>query len=137
MIDAIQITRFDASRLGSMLDQAVRVGHITNAEAFKLRTELARAKIVDPRAIPAGVVTMNSIIELLDLETGEAETYTLVFPEQADAVEGKVSVLAPIGTAVLGYHVGDILNSAVPSGIRRLEIKNIVYQPEASGDFHL
>ncbi|RYD34916.1 MAG: nucleoside diphosphate kinase regulator [Verrucomicrobiaceae bacterium] len=133
----IQITEFDASRLGSMLNQAVREGLITDAEAVKLRAELRRAKMVAPGAVPSGVVTMNSTLDLLDIETGEPETWTLVFPEDADALEGRVSVLSPIGTAVLGCRVGDIIESEVPAGVRRLAIQKIVYQPEAAGDFHL
>jgi regulator of nucleoside diphosphate kinase len=58
-------------------------------------------------------------------------------PEQADIATGKISVLAPIGTGMLGYEVGDVFEWAVPAGARRLQIKEIVYQPEASGDFHL
>lgn len=135
--NAIQITQFDASRLGAMLDQAVRESQLTHQEAAKFRAELTRARIVKPEAVPAGVVTMNSVIDLLDLETGEAETCTVVFPWDADVLEGRVSVLSPVGTAVLGCRVGDVLHSEVPSGTRRLAIRNIVYQPEAAGDFHL
>ncbi|MES2466885.1 MAG: nucleoside diphosphate kinase regulator [Verrucomicrobiota bacterium] len=136
-LNSIQITDSDVQRLRRMLEQALQEGDVTSAEATKLRTELDRAKIVDPHLIPAAVVTMNSTIDLLDLETGEEETYTLVFPEDADPAEGKVSVLAPIGTAVLGYRVGDVFKWEVPSGTRQLEIKSIIYQPQASGDFHL
>ena len=133
----IQITQFDAFRLITMLEQEVIKGMVTKRDTAKLREELSRAQIVDPQTIPSGVVTMNSTIDLLDLETGEAETFTIVFPENADGYEGKISVLAPIGTAVLGNSIGDILNFEVPLGTRCLEVKNIVYQPEASGDFHL
>jgi regulator of nucleoside diphosphate kinase len=61
----------------------------------------------------------------------------LVFPENADLKQGKVSILAPIGTAMLGYEVGDIFEWDVPAGKRRLKVKRIIYQPEASGDYHL
>ena len=119
-----------------MIEQTIRAGAITPAEAAKLRAELDRSEIVDAKSIDAGVVTMDSVIDLLDLETGEEETYTLVFPEEADAAEGKVSVLAPIGTAVLGYRIGDVFQWEVPAGTRRLEIKSVVHQSRLSEAFH-
>lgn len=134
---SIEITDWDLQRLRKMLEQAIPAGEIGREEAAKLRTELDRARIVDPKSVSAGVVTMNSTIDLLDLGTGEEETYTIVFPQDADAADGKISVLAPIGTAVLGYKVGDAISWEVPSGTRHLEIKKIVYQPQASGDFQL
>jgi regulator of nucleoside diphosphate kinase len=80
---------------------------------------------------------MNSTACLEDLDTEEEETYTLVFPENADLGQGKISVLAPIGTAMLGYEVGDTFEWEVPAGKRRLRVKRIIYQPEASGEYHL
>ncbi|KAB2835548.1 MAG: transcription elongation factor GreAB, partial [Candidatus Brocadia sp.] len=76
-------------------------------------------------------------VVLQDLETGEEETYTLVFPENADIARGKISILAPIGTAMLGYEAGDAFEWKVPAGKRRLKVKQILYQPEAAGDYHL
>jgi len=73
----------------------------------------------------------------VDLDTGEEEIYTLVFPENADLKQGKISVFAPIGTAMLGYEVGDIFEWEVPAGKRSLRVEKILYQPEASGDYHL
>ena len=87
--------------------------------------------------MPHDVVTMNSRVQLVDLDTGEAMTYTLVFPDDADLRQGKISVLAPIGTAMLGYRVGDTFEWRVPAGLRRLKIEAILYQPEAAGDYHL
>ena len=80
---------------------------------------------------------MNSTVVLTDLDTREEETYTLVYPENADTAQGKVSILAPIGTAMLGYRVGDVFEWEVPAGKRRLKVEKIVYQPEASGDYDL
>ncbi|MGC9336382.1 MAG: GreA/GreB family elongation factor, partial [Anaerolineae bacterium] len=64
-------------------------------------------------------------------------TYMLVFPRDADIDQAKISILAPIGTAMLGYRVGDVFTWEVPEGTRRLRVKEILYQPEASGDYHL
>ncbi len=80
---------------------------------------------------------MNSKVALSDIDTSEEMTYTIVFPKDANIDEGKISVLAPMGTAMLGYRVGDIIEWQVPAGKRRIKIEKILYQPEASGDFHL
>jgi regulator of nucleoside diphosphate kinase len=80
---------------------------------------------------------MNCKVELLDLDKNEKMTFTLVFPNAANIDQGKISILAPIGTAILGYRVGDIVIWQVPAGQRRIKIEKILYQPEASGDYHL
>jgi regulator of nucleoside diphosphate kinase len=83
------------------------------------------------------VVTMNSRVRLIDMETREKETYLLVYPDEADINEGKLSVLAPLGTAMLGARVGQIIEVRAPVGLRRLKVDRILYQPEAAGDYHL
>lgn len=137
MAQPIQITEFDLRRLQALLAEAHHMRYPGNAYLVKLQAELERAQVVAPQDVPADVVTMNSTVVLLDLETGEEETYTLVFPEDADPGQGKVSILAPIGTAMLGYKVGDTFEWQVPAGERRLQVKRILYQPEAAGDFDL
>jgi regulator of nucleoside diphosphate kinase len=102
-----------------------------------LEKELSRAEVVAPKDVPADVVTMNSKVSLRDLDTGDEMDITLVFPKDADITQDKVSVLAPIGTAMLGYRVGDVVEWTVPDGVRRLHIEKVLYQPEASGDLHL
>ena len=101
-----------------------------------LDEELRRASIVDPKDVPAEVITMNSRAEMRDLESGETESFTLVFPAEANIEEGKISVLAPIGAGMLGYRVGDEFEWNVPDGARRMQVVNVDYQPEAAGDFH-
>ncbi len=80
---------------------------------------------------------MHSRVVLLDLATKKSETYTLVYPEEADLGQGRISILAPIGTAMLGNRIDDIFEWAVPAGKRKLKVKRILYQPEAAGDFLL
>jgi regulator of nucleoside diphosphate kinase len=75
---------------------------------------------------------MNSRGELLDLDTGERMEFTLVFPSEANIDEGKISVLAPLGTAMLGYRVGDKFDWTVPYGLRRLKMTIVHLQPEAA-----
>jgi len=87
-----------------------------------LEAELELAEVVDPERVPKNVVTMNSTVKLRDLDTNELETYTLVFPEDADIANYKLSVLAPVGTAILGQRVGDVLRWRVPDGWRRLRV---------------
>jgi regulator of nucleoside diphosphate kinase len=97
-----------------------------------LEAELARAEIVGADEIPADLITMNTRAELLDLETGERMEFTLVLPVDANIEAGKISVLAPLGTAMLGYRVGDEFEWVVPYGLRRLKVTAVRYQPEAT-----
>ena len=99
----------------------------------ELETELGRAEVVSAEDVPNDVVTMNSTVSLRDLATNEVDTYTLVFPDRADIANHKLSVLAPIGTAILGYRVGDELRWRVPQGWRNFKIEKIKYQPERDG----
>lgn len=133
----IYMTKFDLERLEKLIQEAQSTEYRKSEYLEKLKIEIQRAVVVSPQDIPADVITMNSIAHLQDLDTGEEETYTLVFPEDANLQQGKISVLAPIGTAMLGYRVGDRFEWDVPAGKRKLQVKKIVYQPESSGDFHL
>lgn len=133
----IYITELDLQRLSNLIAEAQSGEYRGSVYLEKLRAELERARIVAPQEVPGGVVTMNSTVSLTDLETGEEETYTLVYPEKADPAQGRVSILAPIGTAMLGYEVGDVFEWEVPAGKRRLKVTRILYQPEQAGDFDL
>ncbi|GIK37384.1 MAG: RNA polymerase-binding protein Rnk [Chloroflexota bacterium] len=129
----IYLTDLDLNRLRELIETARRFNQYDPADLTELAVELARAQVVPSAQVPAEVITMNSTICLEDLESGEEMTYTLVFPNEADIDQGKISVLAPIGTAMVGYRVGDILEWPVPGGISRLQVKQILYQPEANG----
>jgi regulator of nucleoside diphosphate kinase len=87
-----------------------------------LRLELGRARTVPKSEIAPDIVTMGSSFTVLDLDSEETDQFTLVFPGQADIANGRLSVLAPIGTAVLGYRLGDTIRWRVPAGIRKLKI---------------
>ena len=78
---------------------------------------------------------MNSKVRLRDLNSGEETVYALVFPGMANAGEKAISILAPIGTALLGYREGDVIEWDVPAGTRRLKVLEVMYQPERGGDF--
>ncbi len=102
-----------------------------------LEEELAKADVVQQQDIPPDVITMRSTVRLKDLDTGQEMIYGLVFPTEANYDDGKISVLAPIGTAMLGYRLGDVIEWKVPSGLRRLKVEKVLYQPESKGDYHL
>lgn len=133
----IVITEFDARRLRELINDPGALEHRQPESLQSLKDELSRAQVVAPEDVPPDVVTMNSTVLLVDMETGEEETWTLVFPSDADVSQCRISVLAPIGTAVLGYRVGDTFKWNVPGGERHLRVKAVVYQPEASRDYHL
>ena len=107
------------------------------ARIEELETELSRAVIVNADKIPSDIITMNSKVCLKDLDTGKDEFYQVVYPKDADIEQNKISILAPIGTAILGCRVGDSVEWKVPAGLRRFKIKRILYQPEATGDYYL
>lgn len=119
----IYISRDDSTKLRLLLATTLR----SNASAAlkNLREELDRAVVIDPAAFPADVVTMNATVEFEDLGTNEIEEYTITFPESADVERKRISILTPIGTALLGYRVGDIINWPTPGGIRELKVRRV------------
>lgn len=136
-LKTIYVTEFDYQRLSGMIERTRERNGVDKEYLNKLEAELDRAEIVDPKHIPADVITMRSKVRLKDLVSGETNVYSLVFPTEADFSEGKISVLAPIGTAILGYKRGDTIEWPVPSGLRRLKVDKVLYQPEAAGNFAL
>jgi regulator of nucleoside diphosphate kinase len=133
----IYVTEPDRQRLEDLIATLEEFGHRDRNDIDALAAELRRAVVVTAKEVPAKVVTMNSRVVLRDLDSGEEKTYTLVFPRKANVDAGAISVLAPVGTAILGYAEGDEIEWRVPSGNRRLRIEKVLYQPEAAGDFHL
>ncbi len=127
----IIMTAADHAELEAVITFTGKVSERARAELNALEGELKRAEIVEAEKIPSDVITMNSRAELLDLETMERMQFTLVLPRDAKIDEGKISVLAPLGTAMLGYRVGDEFQWHVPYGIRRLKVTNVYFQPEA------
>ncbi len=101
----------------------------------RLEEELDTAMTIRPENIPHDVVTMNSKVRIKDLDTGEEKILSLVFPGQTDTAEKTVSILAPIGTALIGYREGDTIEWKVPAGTKRFQIVEIIYQPERQGNY--
>jgi regulator of nucleoside diphosphate kinase len=131
----IYVTSQDKQRLEDLLMEVEASDPRKHGDLKALREELHRAVIVDPRDVPNDVITMNSRAEMRDLESGETVAFTLVFPSEANIDEEKISVLAPIGAGMLGYRVGDQFEWKVPSGLRRMKVTKVHYQPEAAGNF--
>lgn len=133
----IYITEFDLKRLMELVQVGITFKGKDGEYLQRLEQELDRAHVVETTAILHDVITMNSRVRLLDLYTGEERLCALVFPSDANIELNKISVLAPIGTAMLGYRVGDVIEWEVPAGLKRLRIDEILYQPEAAGHYHL
>jgi len=133
----IYITQIDLQRLCRVVASELDLNDGSNRHLTELIAELERAEVVLSDEIPDDVVTMNSTVVLRDLDTGESETYTLVYPNHANIARNRLSVLAPVGTAILGYQVGDVVRWRVPAGVRRLRVEEVVFQPERVGAFDL
>ena len=133
----IYITEFDLTRLRDVLNARINAKVRDRDHLESLQNELDRAHVVDTSAIPHDVVTMNSQVRIEDVDTGMENVYTLVFPTDASIPDKKISILAPIGTALLGSRAGGTVDWPVPAGMRTVRIKEVLYQPEAAGDYHL
>ncbi len=131
----IVVTETDLTRLTDLM----KVQPKRNADACEaLEAELSRADVVLPTEIPADVVTMNSRARFVDEDRNEEIEMTLVYPRDADVDRGRVSVLAPVGAALLGLSVGQSIEWPLPrGGTRRLRVSAVVYQPEAARALHL
>jgi regulator of nucleoside diphosphate kinase len=132
--NSIIITEVDERRISGLLELK---GHeLDPRTADLLEEELSGAKVVNPSELPPGVVTMNSVVLFEDLESGQRAEITLVYPGDAAAAEGRVSILAPIGGALIGLSVGDSIRWPMPAGrSRHLRVVDVRYQPEANGRF--
>ena len=131
------INSLDYARIKKCISDAKLFKSVSSAEAEKLLKELNDAQIVEPEAIPANVVTMNSIVKLSFLNNNKQIQFQIVYPENANIKENKFSIFSPIATALIGYKTGDEIEWIVPAGLTKIRIDEIIYQPEAAGDFNL
>lgn len=130
----IVITETDLERLETLLSSLP-------AKAFpgkvELETELGRARIVDSKKVPATVVTMNSRVKFIVSSSNEEFCLTLVYPKDVNDKGDTISILAPVGSALLGLSQGDEMSWPKPGGgMLKVRIEEVIYQPERSGDFH-
>ena len=134
----IYISQTDRKRLGNLIEQVRNEVDRSNLSYVnELEEELEFAEVVAPEDVPPDVVTMRSKIKLKDLDTDEEKIYSIVFPSEANFDEGKISILAPLATALLGYKRGDTVEVDAPARLRRLLISEILYQPESAGNYDL
>mgnify|MGYP003665314872 CR=1 FL=1 len=125
----IYITEMDKARLQSLIERE------EGPAIVELEHEIERAIVVDPRHVAPDVVTMNSTVALhVD---DDARQVCLVYPQDADAGTGKLSVCSDIGAAILGYRAGAVIDWTIADRTRRIVIGKVLYQPESAGDYHL
>lgn len=128
------LSSLDVERIEALL-ATMRVSDFANRAA--LEKEIDRAEILSPENIPPTVVTMNSTVRFVIAETGEEFALTLVYPKDQLGMDDRVSVFAPIGSALLGLSVGDALSWPAPGGKQMtVQVKEVLFQPERSGELH-
>lgn len=127
------ISREDLERLESLFVGDIRCDFSEQPNLRSLRRELENATIVEPDEMPPDVVTLDSTVRLGDSRSSYENSYTLVTPGEAAITDDHLSVLAPVGTAILGYRVGDNVRWPVPGGTAQFRIREVVFQPERDG----
>lgn len=133
----IIISKQDSTRIHNAIRDAKLNNSIKKEDAEKLLTELHSAKIVPSAEIPNDVVTMNSIVKIHFEGNSKPIQFQLVYPHLANIKENKISIFSAVASALIGYRVGDEIDWIVPSGLTKIIIDEIIYQPEAAGDFDL
>src|SRR4249919_839165 len=131
-VASLLISRLDCERIEALLDSPVAQSVDTSA----LRAELDRADVIEPARVPPDVITMNSTAHFTIEGSDEVREVTLVYPRDADGSASRVSILAPVGSALLGLRVGEAIRWPVPGGHLGLRVLSIDYQPEAASEFH-
>jgi len=131
------MNKLDYARILKSIQDGKNRKTINAKEAENLLNELHAAKIVEPYEVPANIVTMNSIVRIKFLKTGKEIKFQIVYPDRANMKENKISIFSPVATALIGYKVSDEIDWMVPSGMTKIRIEEIVYQPEAEGNYEL
>jgi regulator of nucleoside diphosphate kinase len=133
----VVITDFDRRRLQGLLQVLRSRSGINSWNLDALELGLKRARTVAADAVPSDVVTMNSKVTLRDQATGECLTVTLVFPDASAQDRQRLPVLSPLGLALLGCRVGNVLEHKTSGGLRHLVIEKLEFQPEAKGNYFM
>ncbi len=124
------MTEKDADKLRALLDACNGSTGFDEMDRVALEEEIEKAIIVPREKLPADVVTMHSRVRIIDMRTGEQLVYQVVYPHEANYAEKRISILAPIATALLGCAAGTEIEWKVPSGTRRLRIEAVEQPPE-------
>ena len=133
-MENIIVNRLDYIRIQKQIGEAKQNKTIAASEAEKLINELNSATILDPDKIPGDVVTMNSVVKITFVDAGRQQEFKIVYPNEANLKEKRVSIFSPVATALIGFRVGDLIEWMVPGGLTKIRIDEIIYQPEAAGD---
>jgi regulator of nucleoside diphosphate kinase len=129
----ITVTQLDFSRLTKLI-QVLRDNKSVDSEYLKfLGMELQKALKIDSKLITPDFVTMNSVLNVVFSDTGKSMELRLVYPKHANFSKGLISVLSPLGCALLGYKAGDTVTFKAPKGEQKVRIEKVIYQPEANG----
>lgn len=126
----IQISKSDHEKLVALVQAHSPDRKRLPAHLQQLMDELNRAVLRESIEMDPEVVTLNSRVKIQELDTKDVLEFTLVEPDKADAGEGRISILAPLGTAMLGYRTGDVFEYPVPNGVRRARVEQVLFQPE-------
>ncbi|RTE66934.1 nucleoside diphosphate kinase regulator [Amphritea opalescens] len=130
----ITISSLDADRLYDLIESLPKGSF---AGATELEAELARANVVEPELMPPTIVTMNSTVKFIIESTQEEFELTLVYPKNVDTTGTTISILAPVGSALLGLSQGDEIEWPKPGGgSLKVKLREVTYQPERAGEFH-
>ncbi len=133
----VTLTKNDYTRIYKAITDAKNSKTINSNEAEKLLSELSKAEIVPSEKIDKDVVTMNSEVKLFFENTQKEQSFKIVYPQDSNLKENKISIFSPIATALIGYKIGDEIEWIVPGGMTKIKIVDLIYQPEAAGDFDL
>lgn len=133
----VTLTKNDYTRIYKAITDAKNSKTINSNEAEKLLSELSKAEIVPSEKIDKDVVTMNSEVKLFFENTQKEQSFKIVYPQDANLKENKISIFSPIATALIGYKIGNEIEWIVPGGMTKIKIVDLIYQPEAAGDFDL
>ena len=136
-MNRIILSILDYKRIYNSINEAVESKSISEQEAQSLAKELEQAKIIMPEEMPDDIVTMNSVVKITFLKTEKQVKVKIVYPSEANLKENLISIFSPVAAALIGYKMGDTIDWIVPSGPTQIRIDEIIYQPEAAGDFDL
>ncbi|HEX7010087.1 MAG TPA: nucleoside diphosphate kinase regulator [Phycisphaeraceae bacterium] len=129
----VVVTSEDLNQLRELIRQYREARSEEHQYLMALERKLSQAEVVEPGQVPPDLVTMNSTLQVRVDGSRRNQNWTIVYPQDADMDENRISVLAPLGTALLGHRAGDTVEWDVPAGRRRYQIVKIVHQPEATG----
>lgn len=133
MKNKIILSKLDYSKLNSMILNLLDNNDSNLLELNRLNMEIKQAELVEPQKLNPEYVTMNSVIEVVFSPSGISKMLCLSYPKEANLDDGRISVLSPLGRALLGCRKGQTVSFKAPDGIQTLNIRDVIYQPEANG----